>query len=137
MNSGTEGVGIDGVGVGVWANAGLAIIRLDTAKRTMRSNEKLLLTLLIFYAPTFEMVCLLELTGFRLLIRIIMVANKNTITTRTIMIINKSDELEALLTDVKVGVGVSVELGIGDSVEVGIGDSVGFGEVVEAVEFEL
>ena len=38
-----------------------------------------------------------------------MIANKNTITTRCSGI-SKRDELEELLTDVKVGVGVSVEV---------------------------
>ena len=46
MNVGTEGVGVElEEGVGVWANAGLAVIRLDTAKIRIRGNEKLLMTL--------------------------------------------------------------------------------------------
>ena len=49
-----EGVGVgvaveevDDVGVAVCAKAGLAIIKLDMAKRTIRSNEKLFLIPLI------------------------------------------------------------------------------------------
>jgi len=39
-----------------------------------------------------------------------MIANKNAITTRAIVVISKRDELRALLTDVEVGVGVSVKV---------------------------
>ena len=35
-----------------------------------------------------------------------MIANKNALTTRAIVVINKRDELGILLTDVTVGVGV-------------------------------
>ena len=39
-----------------------------------------------------------------------MTTNKNTIATRAIVIISKRDALEALLTAVEVGAGVSVEV---------------------------
>jgi hypothetical protein len=44
VNCGTEGVAIV-EGVDVCANAGLAIIKIDTAKITLRINAKLLLIL--------------------------------------------------------------------------------------------
>ena len=46
-----------------------------------------------------------------------MMPNKNAITSRAILVISKRDELGALLTDVKVGVGVNDEVeddGVGE-----------------------
>ena len=60
-----------------------------------------------------------------------MIANKNAITTRAMVVISERSTLGALLTDVKIGVGLGeaeVE-GVGVCVEVGfkVGSSVGVG----------
>lgn len=43
-----------------------------------------------------------------------MIANKTAIITRAIVVVDKSDEVEALPTDVKVGVGVGVSVEVED-----------------------